>query len=97
MNTISFETLENTTLSAYLKSKNISEMLKQEWYNTILENKNLLEGKDFKGISEIVESLAIKGIDGDIVNMTVCTIASDNNIEIDPELAKCFMMFSKNK
>ena len=95
MNTKSFEKTEKTVLSEYLKSKDIPEALKQKWYNTIIDNKELFEGKNFNEISNIVESLVIEGIDGDIVNMTVCTIANDNDIELDPDLAKCFMMFAK--
>ena len=97
MNTKSFEQLEGSTISNYLRSKGISEELKQEWYRTIIENKDLFEGKNFNEISDIVESLAIEGIDGDIVNMTVYTIANDNDIEMDPDIAKCFMMFAKGK
>ena len=96
MNTKSFETLENTMLSAYLKSKDISEDIKQEWYSTILENKDLFENTDFDGIHHIVQSLAIEGIDDDVVNQTAFTIATDNDIDIDPDkAAKCFMMHSK--
>ena len=96
MNTKSFETLENTTLSAYLKSKGISESLKQEWYNIIIDNKDLLENTDFDGIYHIVQSLAIEGIDDDVVNQTAFTIATDNDIDIDPDkAAKCFMVHAK--
>ena len=97
MNTKSFEQLDGSTISDYLRSKGITEELKREWYRTIIENKDLFEDKNFNEISDIVEALAIEGIDGDIVNMTVCTIANDNDIELDPDIAKCFMMFAKGK
>lgn len=96
MNTKSFETLENTTLSAYLKSKGISESLKQEWYNIIIDNKDLLENTDFDGIYHMVQSLAIEGIDDDVVSATAATLAFDNDIE--PAMdggCSCFMLFAK--
>lgn len=97
MNTKSFEALDNTMLSAYLKSKDMPEALKQKWYNTIIENKDLFENADFDGIYHIVQSLAIEGIDDDVVNQTAFTIATDNDIDIDPDkAAKCFMVHSKN-
>ena len=96
MNTKSFDALDNTMLSAYLKSKDMPEALKQKWYNTIIENKDLFENADFDGIYHIVQSLAIEGIDDDVVNQTAFTIATDNDIDIDPDkAAKCFMVHSK--
>ena len=96
MNTKSFETLENTTLSAYLKSKDIPEALKQKWYNTIIENKDLFENADFDGIYHIVQSLAIEGIDDDIVSATAATLAFDNDIEPAMDgCCSCFMLFAK--
>lgn len=96
MNTNSFETKDSTPLSEYLKSKGITEVLKQQWYHTIIENKKSFVNKDFDTICNLVESLAIEGIDGDIVNQTAFTIANDNDIDIAPDkAAKCFMIFSK--
>ena len=96
MNTKSFETFEGTPLFGYLKSKGVTEELQQKWCNIIIENKHLFEGKDFDEINDIVESLTIEGIDGDVVNQTAFTIANDNDVDINPDkAAKCFMMFSK--
>ena len=96
MNTKSFETLENTMLSAYLKSKDISEDLKQEWYSTILENKDLFENTDFDGIYHIVQSLAIEGIDDDVVSATAAMLAFDNDIEPAMDgCCSCFMLFAE--
>ena len=97
MNTKSFVTLEKTALSEYLRSKDVSEELKREWCRIIKNNATKFRNKDFNEICSIIESLSIEGIDGDIVNMTAFTIAEDNNIEVDPGLAKCFMIYSKNQ
>ena len=96
MNTKSFETTEKTVLSEYLKSKEIPETLKQEWYYTIIDNKELFEGDDFDEIYQSVSALAIEGIDDDIIGATVATIALDNDIE--PAMdgsCSCFMLFAK--
>lgn len=96
MNTKSFETTEKTVLSEYLKSKNISEVLKQEWYHTVIDNKELFEDADFDGIYQLVSSLAIEGIDDDIIGATVATIAFDNDIEPAMDgCCSCFMLFVK--
>lgn len=95
MNTKSFEILENSSFLGYLKNKGVSNELQQEWCNIIKANVTRFNNKDFYEISEIIESLAIAGIDGDIINMTACTISEDNDIEIDPGLAKSFMIYLK--
>lgn len=96
MITKSFEALDNTMLSAYLKSKGISETLKQEWYNIIIDNKDLLENTDFDGIYHIVQSLAIEGVDDDVVSATAATLAFDNDIEpVMDGCCSCFMLFAQ--
>ena len=96
MNTKSFETTEKTMLSEYLKSKDISEVLKQKWYHTIIENKHLFKNTDFNGIYSTVQSLAIDGVDDDIVSATATTLAFDNDIEPAMDgCCSCFMLFAK--
>ncbi len=97
MNTKSFETIEKTVLSEYLKSKDIPEDLKHKWYRTIVENKELFKDADFDGIYKSVHSLAIEGIDDDIVSATTEMIAFDNDIEPTMDgCCRCFMLFAKN-
>ncbi|MBQ9138339.1 MAG: hypothetical protein IJX65_06880 [Alistipes sp.] len=98
MNTKSFETLENTVLSEYLKEKGLSEVTKQKWYRIIIENKTLFKGKNYDEICELVESLAFDGIDGDIVNATATTIASDNEIELSfDKSGMCMFLYGRLK
>lgn len=95
MNTKSFEILDSTMFAEYLKSKGVSQELSHKWCNIIKENIAKFENSNYDEICDMVESVAIDGIDGDIISMTVNIITTDNDVEIEPGLAKCFTMYTR--
>ncbi|MBR5864631.1 MAG: hypothetical protein IKY76_08735 [Alistipes sp.] len=93
MNTEKFKTL----LKVFCADNSISSDVIDQWCDIVSNNYHMFKDKDYDGISEVLSSLVIDGIDERVVGHSASIIAYDEDAEMNTDKGCCtvFMTYSK--
>ena len=86
-----------TQLIAYCANNSLKSVEVDKWCDIVNNHYHMFEGKDLYEISEILGSLAIDGIDEQVIGYSASIIAYNEDAEMntDKDCCKVFMAYSK--
>lgn len=86
-----------TQLKAFCADHSILPNVIDQWCDIVNNHYHMFEGKDLDEISEILGSLAIDGIDEQVIGYSASIIAYNEDAEMNTDKGCCtlFMAYSK--
>lgn len=86
-----------TQLIAYCANNSLESVEVDKWCDIVNNNYHMFKGKDLDGISEILHTLIVNGINEQVVTYTASIIAynEDAKMNTDKDCSTVFMAYSK--